>query len=96
MKKLFFVTLILVAVLACDKKPGNPVADSMLDSYQKGKQAGETGNLDSVRKAVQAYHATSDKYPKDLDEIKSQLNSEVDLSNYDYDPESGVVTIKAE
>ncbi len=96
MKKLFIALIILCAFAACDKKTENPVADTMMDSYQKGKQAGETGDLDSVKKAVQAYHATNDKYPQDLEEIKSQLNSEVDLSKYNYDPESGTVDLKSE
>ena len=96
MKKLFFAVFILAAVLACDEKPKNPVADTMLDSYQKGKQAGEAGDLDAVRKAIQAYHASNDKFPQDLEEIKPLLGSEVDFSKYDYNPESGSVTLKAD
>ena len=94
MKKLFFAAVILAAVLACDGKPKNPVADTMIDSYQKGKQAGEDGNLDAVRKSIQAYHASNDKYPQNLEEIKSLLSSEVDFSKYDYNSESGAVTLK--
>jgi hypothetical protein len=97
MKKLFFAVVILAAVLSCDEKPKNPVAeygDAMLNSYQKGKQAGEEGGLDAVRKAIQAYHATNDKYPQNLEEIKSLLNSEVDFSKYDYNSESGSVNLK--
>lgn len=94
MKKLFLAIVILAAVFACDKEPGNPVADTMIDSYQKGKQAGEEANLDAVRKAVQAYHASNDKYPGNLEEIKPLLNAEVDFSKYDYNSESGNVTLK--
>ena len=93
---MFFAVIILAAVLACDEKQKNPVADTMIDAYQKGKQAGETGDLDAVRQAIQAYHASNDKYPRDLEEIKPLLGSEVDFSKYDYDPESGAVTLKTD
>lgn len=99
MKKLFFSVAILFAVLACNEKPKNPVAeygDSMINSYQKGKQAGEEGNLDAVRKAIQAYHAANDKYPQNLEEIMPLLGSAVDFSKYDYNPENGTVTLKTD
>ncbi len=95
MKKLFIALIILCAFAACDKKTENPVADTMMDSYQKGKQAGETGDLDSVKKAVQAYHATNDKYPQKLEEISHLLNAEVDFSKYNYSPENGAITLKS-
>ena len=99
MKKLFFAVVILAAVLACEEKAKNPVAEygeAMINSYQKGKQAGEEGNLDAVKKAIQAYHATNDKYPQNLEEIKSLLSSEVDFSKYDYNSESGAATLKTD
>ncbi len=98
MKRLFFAVVILAIILACDEKPKNPVAeygDVMINSYQKGKQAAVDGNLDAVKKAIQAYHAANDKYPQNLDEIKPLLGgSEMDFSKYDYNPENGTVTLK--
>jgi hypothetical protein len=97
MKKWFSSVIILTFILACEEKPKNPMAeygDAMINSYQKGKQAGEDGNLDAVRKSIQAYHASNDKYPQSLEEIKSLLSSEVDFSKYDYNSESGAVTLK--
>jgi hypothetical protein len=97
MKRLFFTVVILAFILGCKEKPKNPVAeygDTMINSYQKGKQAGVDGNLDAVRKAVQAYHAANDKYPQNLDEIQPLIGSAVDFSKYDYNPENGTVTLK--
>ena len=98
MKRLFFAVVILAVILACDEKPKNPAAEygnTMINSYQKGKQAGVEGNLDAVKNAVQAYNAANDKYPPNLDEIKPLLGgSEMDFSKYDYNPENGVVTLK--
>ena len=98
MRRLFFAVVILIVIAACDEKPKNPAAeygDAMINSYQKGKQAGVEGNLDAVRKAVDAYHAANDKYPQNLEEIKPLFSSEVDLSKYDYNPENGTVALKA-
>lgn len=97
MKRLFFAVAILSVILACDEKPKNPVAeygDTMINSYQKGKQTGVSGNLDAVKNAVQAYHAANDKYPRNLDEVQPLIGSQVDFSKYDYDPQSGTVTLK--
>ena len=97
MKKLICMTVMLAFVFACKEKPKNPVSeygDTMINSYQKGKQAAEEGNLDAVRKVIQTYHASNDKYPQNLEEIRSMLDAEVDFSKYDYNSESGVVTLK--
>ena len=97
MKTLLLILIVSTFLFSCEEKPSNPVAeygDTMINSYQKGKQAGETGNLDAVRNAVRAYHAANDRYPQNLDEIKELLGSELDLSRYDYNPQNGTVTIK--
>lgn len=98
MRKLFFAVFILIAIVSCDKKPNNPVAeygDIMINSYQKGKQAGVEQNLDAVRRAVDAYHATNDRYPQNLDEVQPLIGSAVDFSKYDYNPQNGTVNLKA-
>lgn len=97
MKILCFVTCLLSLFVACDQKPKNPVSEygnTMMDSYQKGQQAGEIANLDAVKKAVQSYHAANDKYPQNLEEIKDLIGSQVDFSKYDYEPQSGAVSLK--
>jgi len=97
MKRLIFAVAILGVILACGEKPKNPVSeygDAMINSYQKGKQAGVSGNLDAVKNAIQAYHAANDKYPQNLDEVQPLIGSQVDFSKYDYDPQSGTVTLK--
>ena len=96
----------LIFVFACDKKPENaasekesvnPIAqygESMVGAYTKGKQAGIQGNLDAVKKTIEAYHAIHDRYPECLDEIKPMFGSPIDLSVYDYDPDTGEVSLK--
>jgi hypothetical protein len=80
-----------------EQESGNPVSqygESMISAYTKGKQAGIMGNLDAVRKTIKAYHASHDKYPESLDEIKHMFGSPIDLSIYDYDPDTGEVSLK--
>jgi len=85
-------------LFACQEKPKNPVVtygDTMINSYEKGKQAGETGNLDAVKKGLEAYHAANDKYPENLDEIRPLVGQNLDISKYDYNPQNGTVTLKS-
>ena len=97
MKKLLLGLAVLSLIAACDEKPKNPVSeygDAIIDSYKKGQQAGETANLDAVKKAVQAYHALNDKYPQSLDDVKELIGAEMDMSKYTYDPQTGMVSLK--
>lgn len=97
MKRLFLGLAVLSLIAACDEKPKNPVSEygnTMIDSYKKGQKAGETANLDAVKKAVQAYHALNDKYPQSLDDVKELIGAEMDMSKYSYDPQTGTVNLK--
>ena len=97
MKKLLLGLAVLSLIAACDEKPRNPVSeygDAIIDSYKRGQKAGETANLDAVKKAVQAYHALNDKYPQSLDDVKELIGAEMDMSKYTYDPQTGMVSLK--
>jgi hypothetical protein len=97
MVKIIFTAVMMTVLFACQEKPKNPVViygDTMITSYERGKQAGEAANLDSVKKALAAYHASNDKYPGTLDEIKPLFGPNLDISKYDYNPQNGTVTLK--
>lgn len=97
MKRIILIPVVLFFFVACDEKPKNPVAeygDTMINSYKKGQAAGETLNLDAVKKSVQAYHAANDKYPQTLDEIKDMVGSQIDTTKYVYDAKTGSVDVK--
>ncbi len=98
MKQLLFVVVILSFFVACDQKPKNPVAeygDTMINSYRKGQQAGETANLDAIKKTIQAYHAANDKYPESLKDIENLMGATIDINKYDYNPQTGMVRLKS-
>lgn len=80
-----------------EQESENPISEygkSMINAYTQGKQAGKTGNLSAVKKTIEAYHATHDRYPESLDEIKPMFGSPIDLSVYDYDPDTGRVSLR--
>jgi hypothetical protein len=96
-KLLIALPVVLLFMFACDQKPKNPVAeygDSMIGAYKSGQHAGEIGNLEAVKKAVAAYRASNDKFPESLDQVKDLIGSKIDLSQYDYNPENGSVSLK--
>ena len=96
-KTIVSILICLFFLFACDEKPKNPVAeygDALVGSYKRGQQAGEKANLDAVKKAVQLYYSTNDKFPKNLDEAKDFMGPDIDISKYDYNPDNGTVSLK--
>ena len=98
--KLKTVVLILICLFflfACNEKPKNPVAeygDALVDSYKRSQQAAEKANLDALKKAVQLYCASNERFPKNLNEAKEFIGPDIDISKYDYNPDTGTVSLK--
>ncbi|MDA8079111.1 MAG: hypothetical protein M0Z79_09260 [Nitrospiraceae bacterium] len=91
-----FITALVFAA-ACDKKQPNPVEEygtGLLDARAKAQDAAAKANLDAVRQAVQAYRAANDAYPANLQDAAGLIGQQVDLSKYDYDPQTGAVRLK--
>ena len=95
--QLFFFVIIGLLLFACDQKPTNPVSEygtALIDSYKRASPAGEAANLDAIKKAIAAYRATHDRYPESLNEVKDLLVFSIDLTKYNYNAETGVVSLK--
>jgi hypothetical protein len=90
--------MVLPFLIACEKKPKNPADEygtALIGSYKHAQNAAVAANLDAVKRSIQAYRATNGKYPDSLDELKKDFKgSDIDMSGYDYDPETGAVSIK--
>jgi len=89
--------LFLLFASACKQKQENPVTqygDTLINSYKGAQNAAEQANLDAVRKAISAYRAANEGYPKSLQDIGNLIGSPIDLSGYDYDTATGTVTLK--
>src|SRR5271169_1076327 len=84
--------LFIFFLSACKEKPENPVSqygDSLLKSYQGAQNAAEQANLDAVQKAISAYRASNEGFPKNLQDIENLIGGSIDLTKYDYDPATG-------
>ena len=96
-KTVVSILICLVFLLACDEKPKNPAAeygDALVDSYKRSQQAAENANLDALKKAVQLYYASNERFPKTLDEANNFISHDIDISKYDYNPDNGTVSLK--
>jgi hypothetical protein len=98
MRLLFIcLSLFIVVLPACKEEPKNPISeygDSLIKSYQGAQNAAEQANIDAIRKAVSAYRAANEGFPKDLKDIENLISGPIDLTKYDYDPATGTVTLK--
>src|SRR5512135_1284360 len=97
--KLAFICfgLFLILMPGCKEKPKNPVAeygDSLVGAYKGSQNAAEQANLDAVQKAINAYHAANEGYPKSLQDVEQLIGSPIDLTKYNYDPATGTATLK--
>ncbi len=97
LKRCLLLLFILSSVIlpACDSKQANPV-DVYAGAVKRAGNAAETANLDAVRQSIQAYHAANGAYPASLKDLEGIMGSRVDISRYDYDPQTGVVTLKTQ
>lgn len=90
-------SLCILFLSACKEKPENPVSqygDSLIKSYQGAQNAAERANLDAIKRAISAYRAANEGFPKSLQDIESLIGGPIDLTKYDYDPATGTVTLK--
>jgi len=98
-KSLLMTCFALCVFTACDQKPKNPVSaygDALIGAYKGSKGAAEQANLDAVQKSVDAYRAANEKYPENLKDVEPLLGaSQIDLTKYDYDPQTGKVGLKS-
>jgi hypothetical protein len=96
-KTTIIIILFILFIFACNEKPKNPVSeygDALIDSYKKGQQAGETANLDAVKRAIEGYYAANGKYPESLEAAEEFMGAKIDISKYEYDPLTGRVSLK--
>ena len=95
-----FISLIIIFFLAlmvgCEDKPRtafDDYGDALIDTYQRGQHIGDIANLDALKKAIAMYRAENGNYPASLDDIQNFIRMDIDLSKYDYNPDTGVVVL---
>ncbi len=96
---LSFLIIVILLTFACKEKPKtafDEYGDALIDSYKKAQKTETITNLDTIKKAILIYHAEKGKYPESLGDINEYLKSEIDLSKYNYDSNTGNVSLKEE
>jgi len=96
-KIVFYVFLIfLIALVAGCEEKTNPAAqygDGMIGAYEHSSiTAGQT-TLKGIKDAIRAYHISNGEYPDSLEDIQKLMGSRIDTRLYDYDPDSGEITL---
>jgi hypothetical protein len=97
LKKYILVIFLMSSVIlpACDNKQANPV-DTYVGAVNNAGNVAGAANLVTIRQSVEAYHAANGKYPASLGDIEGMMGSQIDVAKFDYNPETGAVTLKAQ
>jgi hypothetical protein len=96
--RIFIILSVILSSLilpACNSKQENPV-NTYLGATKSARSAADAANLDALRKSIEAYRAANGNYPESLKDIEGMLGSRLDFSRYDYDPQTGTVTLKTQ
>lgn len=98
MKQLFIFGVIVFFLVACEQKPKSPMdeyGDAMINTYERAQKLADQANLKAIKNAIQLYKVENDKYPERLEDIEYLMGTKLDFSKYDYDPQTGAVSIKS-
>lgn len=97
MNKIFLITIILlvtVLTIGCKQDPVKEYGEGLLDTLDSSEIAVDQANLRSLKQAVRMYHSEHGQYPPALEDVAGFMGSSADLNNYQYDAQSGQVTLK--
>ncbi len=89
---LFFLSAI---VAGCEEKK-NPVSkygDALISAHDSVRVAAEQATLKGMKDAVRVYRISNGKYPESFEELQKLMDDPVDPGLYQYDPDSGEVTL---
>lgn len=97
MKKIFLITIILLftaLTVGCKQDPVKEYGEGLLDTLDSSEVAVDQANLRSLKQAVRMYHNEHGQYPNALEDVAGFMSSPVDLNKYQYNPNTGQVTLK--
>lgn len=97
-KKVFLITIILLftaLAIGCKQDPVKEYGEGLLDTLDSSEIAVDQANLRGLKQAVKMYYSEHGKYPSALEDVAGFMGSPVDLNKYQYDPNTGQVTLKA-
>ncbi|QWR78279.1 hypothetical protein [Candidatus Magnetomonas plexicatena] len=102
LKSLLLLSVVFLLLSACekqDKEPGvadkvQEMAKSRKDALDNSKVVAQKTELANLKAAINAYNAAEGRFPKDLTELEQFSGSAIDKGVYNYDPQSGALSLK--
>jgi len=94
MKGILLACLIVLFFVGCDRSPVEEFAKEMTASYEKSSKAADEASLQAMQRYIRSYRAMNGRYPESIDELERSLGAGYDLEPYDYDPDSGSLTLR--
>lgn len=94
MKGILFACLVTLLLLGCDRNPVEEFGEEMVVSYERSRGAADQASLQAIQRYIRSYRAMNGRYPKSMEELENSLGTGYDLEPYDYDPESGTLTVR--
>jgi len=84
---------------AAESEPAGQIVqdygEGLVRSMDKARSAQAKVDIREVQRAIQEYALSHDgAYPPTLDDITGDLNGDIDLSQFKYNPDNGAVSIK--
>ena len=90
---LFIVFLIAMTAGCEDLNPVAKVGDGMIGAYERSSVTAGQASLKSIKDAIRIYHISNGEYPASLEEIQKLMGSRIDIGLYEYDSDSGEITL---
>jgi hypothetical protein len=91
-----FALCLLLAVGSCNdtKTAIEDAGKGVTDTLQNSKDAGAAASLKNFESAIAAFKAANGKFPADLKELSDFSGTAASPDVYNYDPETGKITLK--
>ena len=92
-------TSLIIAALAafflfgCKDNPVESYGTGLVGAKKQAENTKDQANLVGLQQAVQQFRAFNGRLPESLEELKGSVRMEFDVSRYDYDPDTGKVTL---
>ena len=84
-----------IFLMGCEES-SNPIAkfgDDVIGAHQRTKVKADQMTLNGMKDAVRVYHISNGTYPASLEEIQTLMGSPIDTGLYQYDPDTGKISL---
>lgn len=83
-----------MSFVACKDNPVEQYGTGLISAKKQAENTAVYTNLSFLQQSVQNFRAVNSRNPESLEELRDFAKMDLDISQYDYDPATGHVTIK--